>query len=408
MKNVLKSNIEALARIKIFTLRDLRLFLLGIIFISMTSGAIGAFMLGLSEEEFFIGEADNILIVTEPGITTPFTGKVPESLQNDIKKIKGVVAISPETLGLSVAQNLGKKPIVVRGITSNFSNLTPIEVTKGSWFDPRFGQSDSTQVNGAMVGHFLATDLDLSTGDHLQLASTLTDMVIEVVITGIIRSNSPIDEELIVSLSLGKIMRGKGEVFVSFLRVLINEEILTKETLSDFINQEFTVPIQLITQDPELTDSLVGTTIVASTSYGSYLRSQTVEEGNRTEFQLRFGTYEFVATTSSGLRSSTLPVFVNQSITNPIEMIIGRIFHDIQLNITNNHQPAFNASVILRERLGCCDRYSTLSNEEGIAHFFDIPENFYNLRVNYNNLTKSFILDLRSVTQFEIALKIIR
>ena len=97
-----------LSYIKIFSPRDLWLFLIGIIFVSVTSGAIGAFMLGIGTEEFFLGESENIVVVTQPGITTPFTGQVPFSLQSDIQQIPGVLAISPETLGLSSKTNKNK------------------------------------------------------------------------------------------------------------------------------------------------------------------------------------------------------------------------------------------------------------------------------------------------------------
>ena len=79
-----------LVRIKIFSLRDLWLFVLGIIFVSVTSGSIGAFMLGVGAEEFFLGESDDVVVITQPGITTPFTGQVPLSLQSDIQQMHPV------------------------------------------------------------------------------------------------------------------------------------------------------------------------------------------------------------------------------------------------------------------------------------------------------------------------------
>jgi hypothetical protein len=43
-----------LLQLRIFPLKDLWLFLLGIIFVSFASGAFGAFMLGVDAEEFFL------------------------------------------------------------------------------------------------------------------------------------------------------------------------------------------------------------------------------------------------------------------------------------------------------------------------------------------------------------------
>lgn len=410
MKNIIRSNITKLTKIQIFTLRDIWLFLVGIIFISTTSGAIGAFMLGVRDEEFFIGGADNILIVTQPGVTTPFTGKVPESMQRDIQKIKGVISISPETLGITIAQNLNDKSIVVRGITSNFSKLTPTNVTAGSWFNPAFSQIDNphtndTQLNGAMVGYLLASGLGLSCGDKIQLASTLTDMVVEVLITGIIQSNSPCDEEILVSLDLGKTITDKEYSFVSILRVLIDEEIISKETLSDIINTEFTVPISLNSRDPKLARKLIGTPIVAYTSFGELVETQIIDSQNKTEFSLRFGTYEFVATPIGAPNSQPLKIFVNQSFLNPFEIIIGGYYYNLQLNVSYNKQPVFNASVLLINRFNPRELNFSHTNEEGFTQFLNTPENFYFVKVNYKGIERLTEIRLNQSMQLNIELE---
>jgi ABC-type lipoprotein release transport system permease subunit len=102
---------------------------------------------------------------------------------------------------LSVAQNFDDKSIVVRGITSNYTSMASPEVIDGSWFDPHFGSSETTIIYGAMAGYLLAENLGLTCGDTLLLASTLSDTVIDITITGILRTDSPSDEELIVSLN---------------------------------------------------------------------------------------------------------------------------------------------------------------------------------------------------------------
>ena len=90
-KKLSKRNFQSLIYVKIFTFKDLWFFLLGIVFVSSISGSIGAFILGVSQEEFFLNDQDNIVIVSPPGVTTPFTGSVPLSLQSDILKISGVL-----------------------------------------------------------------------------------------------------------------------------------------------------------------------------------------------------------------------------------------------------------------------------------------------------------------------------
>ena len=410
LKSLINPNNSVLARIKIFTIKDLWLFLLGILFISMTSGAIAAFMLGVRDEEFFIREADNILIVTQPGITTPFTGQVPESMQEDIQKIRGVISISPETLGLSIAQNLNEKSVVVRGITTNFTQLTPTQVIAGSWFNPIYDQANdtqinNTQVNGAMIGYLLASNLGLDCGDKIQLASTLTDMVVEVAITGIIRSNSPCDEEILVSLALGKAIAGKEFSFVSLLRVLIDKDIISKETLSNIINTEYKVPISLNSQDPKLAGIIVGTPVVVYTPYGEHVETKLIESGNKTEFELKFGTYEFVATPPEAQSSSPLKVFVNQSFNTAFEITIGGKNYDLQLNITYHKLPAYNASVLLKKRFKPEEYHTSNTTEEGLVQFLNIQENYYKININYKKIFKQISIKLNRSMQVNIELE---
>lgn len=410
MIQILHPNITVLAKIKIFTIKDLWLFLLGIIFISMTSGAIGAFMLGVREEEFFIGEADNILIVTQPGATTPFTGQVPESMQGDIQKIRGVISVSPETLGLCIIQNLNDKTVVVRGITADFSKLTPTQVKAGSWFNPIYYQVNNTQinvtqVNGVMVGYLLASDLGLACGDRIQLAATLTDMVVDVVVTGIIVSNSPCDEEILVSLDLGKTLSAKQSPFVSILRVLIDENIISKNSLFSLLNTEYTVPILIKTRDPKLTNTIMETPIVVYTPYGEHIETKFVEKENRTEFKLQFGTYEFVATPPENPSSIPLTVFVNQSFDTAFEITIGQEFHDLHLNITYNKQPSHEASVFIRRKFKPEESYSLNTSSEGIVHFLNLPEDFYTVYMDYKEIFRQITINLNQSTQIDIELE---
>ena len=121
------------------------------------------------------------------------------------------------------------------------------------------------------------------------------------------------NEELLVSLLLGQTISGKANGFVSFLRVLIDTDIISKETLLGYLTQEFLVPVALVTEDPELVSSLKETPIIAYTPYGQHVKTQYIETGNTTNFSLRFGTYEFVASPPNTQQSTSLRVFVNRN-----------------------------------------------------------------------------------------------
>ncbi len=400
------SNINkfAIVRIKIFTFKDLWLFLIGILFVSATSGAIGAFMLGVAEKEFFIGEAENILIVSQPGTTTPLTGKVPEYLKNDIQKVSGVMETSPETICFSIAQNVKVKAVIVRGITPNFTKLTPINLIDGSWFDPIFGETNEVHTNGAVIGSILAEEMKVSSGDTIQFASTLVDAVIELVITGIGYSGTPSDDGLLVPLSIGKILAGCSVSQVSFIRVMVDNDIISKEELSELLSSEFEVPIFLSSQDPDLISKINEIPIVAYTPSGTYVETLTMGNDSKAVFRLKFGTYEFISTPPGVQNSPILSIFVNQSFTNPFEIKVGALFYDLSLNVTYNNYPADNASVLIQEKFQSEQFFSNYTNSEGIINISRIPENFYIIFVNNDRIERNITIRLNHTMYLEIEL----
>ena len=118
MRTLFNQYLFSLLKIRIFKLKDLWLFLIGIIFVSMISGALGAFILGVTQEEFFLGEEENVLVVTESGTTTPFTGKVSLSLTDDIINDRIISDLGLRSSGLALPRpnpGMGKRHAALRG-----------------------------------------------------------------------------------------------------------------------------------------------------------------------------------------------------------------------------------------------------------------------------------------------------
>ncbi|NHJ25056.1 MAG: ABC transporter permease, partial [Candidatus Lokiarchaeota archaeon] len=385
-----------LIKIRFLTLKDSWLFLLGIIFVSMTSGAIGSFILGVNEEEFFIGGAEDILIITEPGLTTPITGQVPEALKFDIEKIDGVKVISPEALAFTVAQNLNDRSILIRGISPEFSKLSPIRVTDGSWFSSDFGGSKEEVVNGAMIGYLLAKEVGIECGDKLQLASTLTDIMLEIVITGIISSDSPSDEEILVNLEIGKSFIGKGISYVSFLRVLIDVEKITKNELFGIINANYTLTMKLIADDPDFFERRPYVPVIVYTSYGAYVARKYANNDNVVDFNLKFGSYEFIAFPENDRASSPMEIFLNRNYSDPIDFKVGGSYFDLGINVSFNQKQVENALVTLKDRFEPSIQTSLQSNSSGLALFENVHEGHYTLITEYFGLSNSTNIQINS------------
>ena len=87
MRSIKIMKLLYLVRIRIFHLSDLWLFIIAIILISTTSAAVGAFVSGMKPVDFFLGEENDILVISQPGTTTPMTSTIPVSLTTDVLKI---------------------------------------------------------------------------------------------------------------------------------------------------------------------------------------------------------------------------------------------------------------------------------------------------------------------------------
>ncbi|MFW9856978.1 MAG: ABC transporter permease [Candidatus Thorarchaeota archaeon] len=403
MKNTF--NALDLIRVKIFALRDVWLFIIGIMLVSATSGAIGAFMLGVTTEEFLIGEADDILIVAQPGTTTPITGAVPEYLQHDIENIRGVRAISAETLGFAVAQNFDEKSVLVRGVTPVFTQLAEITLLEGSWFDSSYGTADIDRPKGAVIGYILSSSLGIGLGDTIKLASTITDMVLDVFVTGVIKTDTPSDEEILVSLSLGKSLTNKDIGYVSFFRVLIDEAEITKDKLFTILNTEYTVPVVLKSLDPRLNTPATQVPIVVYTAQGAFVKEQMANIGSIIDFTLGFGTYEFIATPPDLPNSPVLTVLVNQTFSAPVSLTIGEPRYTLFFNVTYNKEAAINASLTLWETFG--DRFLHISptNSSGFARFDNLTATFHTLYVEHGEIFQSYDIVVNESTTVELELE---
>ncbi len=239
-----------LVKLRISPIKDLWLFIIGILLISMTSAAIGSFVSGIKPSEFFLGDVEDVLVITQPGTSTPMTGNVPESLTDDLKKLTGVENVSAEILGVIVAQNLNDGTIVIRGITAAFFNITHPVTLQGNWFDELSkGITNSSASFGVVAGTLLVKNRGLSIGSKLILVSTLAAMTIEVTIEGILTTDTPIDSELILPLPTVRSMTGRSTGQVTFIRVKVDPEKLPISELTQILNSEYAVQVLVRSRD---------------------------------------------------------------------------------------------------------------------------------------------------------------
>jgi len=245
-------NLFTLSKVRLIKKSDLFLLFVGIILVSIIASAASAFSSGLLEKSFYLGNEDDVMIITQPGASTPVTSRVPLYLTEQLMQIKSVKAISPETLGLCVVSNARNEEVItVRGVTSKYRSVSTVNMMSGIWlFEEE--QNSSKSMNSIVIGATLKNELGLDVNDKLVLSSTITEAIIEMTVIGTLApTNTPIDEELFVSLQNGQIVNGLNREETTIIRVNYEPKIITESTIRKSLNARYNLQITVNSIFPE-------------------------------------------------------------------------------------------------------------------------------------------------------------
>lgn len=238
-------SVFVLVRVKFLKKNDLWLFIIGILLVSIIGATVSSFSLGITNEEFYFGEEDDVLIITQPGASTPLTSRVPYYIEKDLETINGISNISAETLSLCILSNYKNTVVTVRGVTNDYADISFVNIKSGKWLYNDENSNISSFV-GVVVGYSLAKQLDLSINDHLLLSSSMTDIFLELIVEGIHEQTwTPIDEELFVKLENGQALSALSDTEVTFLRVKYQESIITENEINYLLKSIFTLKISM-------------------------------------------------------------------------------------------------------------------------------------------------------------------
>ena len=184
MKNRYSSFV--LVRVNMLKKNELWLFLVGILLVSIIGTTVGSFSLGITEKEFYFGKEDDILIITQPGASTPLTSRVPFYIEEDLESISGITNISAETLGLCIISNHENTVVTVRGVTEDYNDLSLVQIASGKWlYNDENNENEVNSFVGVVAGNSIAKQLGLSVNDHLLLSSSIADIGLELIVKGI-------------------------------------------------------------------------------------------------------------------------------------------------------------------------------------------------------------------------------
>lgn len=159
------------------------------------------------------------LVIVSGESSTPITGLLPLKAVENISRLDGVLAVSPEIL---VAVYIDGQPAIARGVDPlKFNQTVNLRLLSGDY-----------RINEpiyALAGHRLAHKLNLDVGDVVLVRSVVRRTFTHLKIAGIYISGTPLDDELIVNLEVGMWLRGiKDEVTVIKVKAENVSEIKNK------------------------------------------------------------------------------------------------------------------------------------------------------------------------------------
>lgn len=343
----------------------------------------------------YLGESSDVLVISSPEASTPYTSRLPLELADTISSIEGVEIVSPEVMTAAVYEN---KAVYFRGVdVSKFWELTEVDYLEGSL--PSL--TDSFEVS---IGVNFAERNNLGLGDFITLFSTRSESALELKIKSIFKTDTLLDDEIIASLWIGQFFAFEDYDYVTHIRVKIDLDIVpNKELLRDVILSEYSVEIDIITPD-SLTE--VNATITVKTKRGELVNETILLNENQITFTLPFGEYR-IQGGIEGVLSSTLSILLSKDthinldipykerlvtfhiITDEDEPIEGAIIKVYSQNITERYLESRN--------------YQTISDSFGEASLI-IGDGSYFAEITYYHYKKTILFTTTDVNDLEVIL----
>ncbi|MFQ5977100.1 MAG: ABC transporter permease [Candidatus Heimdallarchaeota archaeon] len=406
MGSLVAKNSFALVRIRVFSLSRLWLFILGLILAALAASATSSFLLGVSEKDFFLEDREDVLVIKDPASTTPVTGRVPTYLASDIAQLHGVKGVSSEILGYCIIDNHGRRPIAFRGITQSFFEVENVRVIKGQISQAFIEDGDRNIVREAILGHQIAQHLDIQVGDWLVISSSLVDVRTTIKISGIVKTGTPSDAELLIPFTLANMLADVEPATATLIRVAISLKETSKENIQSILNSVFSVTIVATVNQSETSEAIKGARIGAITPYGQLVESKILEENNSVIFNLPFGTYDFFVS-QEGMALQTVRLLVQEDTYLAIDLQPPPLY-ELQVHVLRGKDIVEGANVsIARVVWGIPLGWSELHLSvpaNGTVRFGALPQGTYRIMADIANLTQVKHIQLTASTTIEINL----
>lgn len=182
----------------------------------------------------FLGDEENVVVIFNPDASTPFTSMIPEILESSLQGLPGIIQTSPEILQPIV---VGDFPIYLRA--GRFSSMVAFDETG------KLAQEDGpNDIKGtsAIIGENLAKRLGLAIGDRVTLDSIITEKSLDVKVVNILE-NSFYNDEILVSLPVGRFLSTAQNYQVGHIRVKYDPAVISEKDIFEIALKEYSISL---------------------------------------------------------------------------------------------------------------------------------------------------------------------
>ncbi|MHA1668875.1 MAG: Ig-like domain-containing protein [Candidatus Heimdallarchaeaceae archaeon] len=280
----------------------------------------------------YMGESDDVLVISNPLASTPYTSILPLELADTIRKITGVLEVSPEVMTAAVYKDTA---VYFRGVDANiFWKFIDVDYVEGS-------SLEGNETYEVAVGINFARRNNLEVGDYLSIFSTRSSSVLELKVKAIFSTNTILDDEIIASLWIGQFFTFESFNLITHIRVKVDLNVVpSKEYIRDLVLNKYSLKTTIRTPDNL---ERINTTVYVRTTKGNNIKEELLFNSNQTEFILPFGEYE-VQAEIEGIFSEPTNILLSKNTS--IVLFVNYIEKEVKLRvITDENEPIEGASV---------------------------------------------------------------
>ncbi|NPD88450.1 MAG: ABC transporter permease [Asgard group archaeon] len=342
----------------------------------------------------YLGESENILVISNPLASTPYTSILPLELAETVRTVPGVMDVSPEVMTAAVYKD---KAVYFRGVDINkFWEFTDVNYIDGAPLD----RNDTYEIS---IGTKFASRNNLEVGDLFVVYSTRSNAVMEFKIKSIFVTNTLLDDEIIAPLWIGQFFAFESSNYITHIRVKIDLNQVSKERVREIVTSEYQLTVNIATPNNIVN---LNATVYIRSGKGNVIKEEIIFNSNSISVTLPFGEYEIQADVE-GLLSEPMELILG------IDRIITVLVPYIQRNlnfrvITDEDEPIEGVEIDVfsqdkHEKVTGAKTYRTYSDENGEA-FISVSNGSYFAEFEYEVYGKSIAFTTSETNNIEVEL----